>query len=44
MKTFSAAKVPLIGSISGADTLRSPVNRAAFPLHVPAEPYQQWPA
>jgi branched-chain amino acid transport system substrate-binding protein len=30
MKIFSAAKVPLIGSISGADTLRSPVNRYMF--------------
>lgn len=30
MEVFSAAKVPLVGTISGADTLRTPVNRYMF--------------
>lgn len=30
MQVFSAAKVPLVGTISGADSLRSPVNRYMF--------------
>ncbi|QEL64545.1 hypothetical protein OTERR_10690 [Oryzomicrobium terrae] len=30
MEVFSAAKVPLIGTISGADSLRTPVNRYMF--------------
>jgi branched-chain amino acid transport system substrate-binding protein len=32
MKVFSAAKVPLIGTISGADSLRNPVNPYMFHL------------
>lgn len=32
MKVFSEAKVPLVGTISGADTLRQPVNRYMFHL------------
>ncbi|WP_374481765.1 ABC transporter substrate-binding protein [Zoogloea sp.] len=32
MKVFSEAKVPLIGTISGAGSLRSPVNRYMFHL------------
>lgn len=32
MKAFAEAKVPLIGTISGADSLRSPVNRYMFHL------------
>lgn len=32
MKVFSEAKVPLIGTISGADSLRQPVNRYMFHL------------
>jgi branched-chain amino acid transport system substrate-binding protein len=30
MKVFSAAKVPLVGAVSGAESLRSPVNRYMF--------------
>lgn len=32
MKVFSEAKVPLVGTISGSSTLRSPVNRYMFHL------------
>ena len=32
MKVFSEARVPLVGTISGADTLREPVNRYMFHL------------
>jgi len=32
MKVFSAAKVPLVGTISGAGNLRAPVNRYMFHL------------
>jgi ABC-type branched-subunit amino acid transport system substrate-binding protein len=32
MKVFSAAKVPLVGTISGADSLRNPVNNYMFHL------------
>jgi branched-chain amino acid transport system substrate-binding protein len=32
MKVFSAAKVPLVGTISGADSLRNPVNPHMFHL------------
>ena len=32
MKVFSAAKVPLVGTISGADSLRNPVNHFMFHL------------
>lgn len=32
MKVFSGAKVPLVGTISGANTLRDPVNRYMFNL------------
>lgn len=32
MKVFSAAKVPLVGTISGADSLRNPVNHYMFHL------------
>ncbi|QID18172.1 ABC transporter substrate-binding protein [Nitrogeniibacter mangrovi] len=32
MKVFSAAQVPLVGTISGAGTLRDPVNRYMFNL------------
>jgi branched-chain amino acid transport system substrate-binding protein len=34
MEVFSASRVPLVGTISGADTLRTPVNR--FMFHVRA--------
>jgi ABC-type branched-subunit amino acid transport system substrate-binding protein len=34
MEVFSAARVPLVGTISGADSLRTPVNR--FMFHVRA--------
>lgn len=30
MKVFSAAKVPLVGTVSGADSIRTPVNRYMF--------------
>lgn len=30
MKVFSAAKVPLVGTVSGADSIRIPVNRYMF--------------
>jgi len=32
MKVFSAAKVPLVGTISGADSLRTPVNHYMYHL------------